>query len=217
MIAILLAAAITSCPPAPVREFPVANASDRFAVFLTGDGGWRPVDEKVTRALNANGLPVVGFLTPPYYSMRRSAETSACTLADLIRAYQQRWNKQKVILIGFSRGADVLPFMINRLPAGLRSSIQLVALLGPEPAIDFEYHPFWSLLRYIRHPPQFPVRPEIEALRGMNVLCVYGEREADSLCPTLDPSQFRIVREPGGHHYAGRYDEVGRAILDAAP
>jgi type IV secretory pathway VirJ component len=216
MIAFLFAAAM-QCAPAPVREFPAANPSNRFAVFVTGDGGWRPVDHKITQTLTANGIPVVGFLTPPYFSVRRSADENACALADLIRAYQQRWNRQKVILIGFSRGADVLPFMINRLPAELRSSIQLVALLGPEPMIDFEYHPFWSLLRYFRHPPQFPVRPEIESLRGMNVLCVYGEREGDSLCPTLDPSQFRIVREPGGHHYAGRYDEVARAILDAAP
>jgi type IV secretory pathway VirJ component len=216
MIAILLAA-IISCAPAPVREFPATAKSDRFAVFLSGDGGWRPVDHKITQTLTANGMSVIGFLTPRYFSVRRTADESACTIADLIRTYQQRWKTQKVVLIGFSRGADVVPFVVNRLPADLRSSIQLVALLGPEPMIDFEYHPFWSLLRYIRHPPQFPVRPEIEAMRGLNVLCVYGERESDSLCPSLDPSQFRIVREPGGHHYAGRYDEVGRAILDAAP
>lgn len=216
MIAILFAAAV-ACAPAPIREFPAANAGDRFVVFLTGDGGWRPVDQKITEVLNASGVSVVGFLTPPYFSVRRTADETACTVGDVIRTYQQRWQKQKVILIGFSRGADVLPFVVNRLPQDLRSNIDLVALLGPEPTINFEYHPFYSLLRYIRHPPLFPVLPEIQAMRGLNVLCVYGEREADSLCPALDPQQFRIVREPGGHHYGGRYDEVGRAILDAAP
>ncbi|HUJ14967.1 MAG TPA: AcvB/VirJ family lysyl-phosphatidylglycerol hydrolase [Thermoanaerobaculia bacterium] len=213
----LLFALLTNCPPAPVREFPAHGAMARLAIFLSGDGGWRPVDRKITTVLTKNGVAVVGFVTPPYYATRRTAETSACSLADLIRAYQQRWNKQKFILIGFSRGADVLPFMINRLPPDLRSSIDLVALLGPEPTINFEYHPFWSILRYVRHPPLFEVQPEIESLRGLNVLCVYGEREKDSLCPTLDPSQFRILREKGGHHYAGRYDEVAHAILDAAP
>jgi len=53
-------------------------------------------------------------------------------------------------------------------------------------------------------------------MKGLNVLCVYGETEADSVCPTLNPAQFRIVREPGGHHYGGHYDEVAKAILDAA-
>ena len=34
--------------------------------------------------------------------------------------------------------------------------------------------------------------------------------------PTLlivDPKAFTVVREPGGHHFAGRYAEVGDAIL----
>ena len=216
ILAAVLLAVVTSCEPAEVLEFPAQQPSGHFAVFLTGDGGWRPVDEQIKRTLNANGVSIVGISTPAYYSKRRTPEESGCALGQVIRKYQQQWNAQKVIVIGFSRGADVAPFMVNRLPADVRASLQLVALLGPEPTINFEYHPFWSVFRYIRHPQLFDVRPEIESLRGLNVLCVYGERETDSLCPTLEPSQFRLVREPGGHHYGGRYDEVARAILDAA-
>ena len=209
-------AATATCEPAQTLEFPAPQPADRFAVFLSGDGGWRPVDREMTRTLTANGISVAGVPTPEYFSKRRSADESACALADVIRKYQQLWNKRRVIVIGFSRGADVLPFMINRLPPDVRASVQLVALLGPEPMINFEYHPFWSIFRYIRHPPLYPVLPEIQSMRGLNVLCVYGDRETDSLCPMLEPSQFKIVREPGGHHYGGRYDEVAKAILDAA-
>lgn len=216
LLFVLLAAISTNCDPMHGLEFPSAQPTDRFAVFLTGDGGWRPVDEKITASLNANGISVVGVSTPEYYSHLRTADESACALADLIRRYQQAWRKQKVIVIGFSRGADSIPFMINRLPDDVRGSVQLVALLGPEPTINFEYHPFWSIYRYIHHPPLFDVRPEIESMKGLNVLCVYGEKESDSLCPTLEAGQFKIVREPGGHHYGGRYDEVAKAILDAA-
>ena len=53
-------------------------------------------------------------------------------------------------------------------------------------------------------------------MRGMNVLCIYGDKEKDTLCTHLDRSQFRILREPGGHHFAGRYSEVTEAILNAA-
>ena len=216
LLFVLFAAVSTNCDPMHAIEFPSAQPSDVFAVFFTGDGGWRPVDDKITKTLNANGVSVVGVSTPDYYSHIRTADESSCALADLIRRYQQAWNKRKVIVIGFSRGADAVPFMINRLPGDVRSSLRLVALLGPEPTINFEYHPFWSIYRYTHHPPLFPVRPEIDAMKGLNVLCVYGEKESDSLCPTLDPAQFRIVREPGGHHYGGHYDEVAKAILDAA-
>jgi len=193
-------------------EFPAPHPGDTLAVFLTGDGGWRPVDAEITKTLNANGISVVGVSTPAFYSKERTPQESADAAADLIRKYPH----PKVILIGYSRGADVVPFIVNRLPNDIRARLKLVALLGPEPTINFEYHPFWSIYRYIHHPPLFPVRPEIELMKGLNVLCVYGESEADSLCPGLDPARFRIVREPGGHHYGGRYDEVAKAILDAA-
>jgi type IV secretory pathway VirJ component len=212
----IFAAAFAICTAAPFIERPALTSSDRFAVMITGDGGWRRIDEKVTIELRDNGIPIVGFLASQYFQTRRTPEESACALSDLIRKYRRLWNKDKVILIGFSRGADALPFMINRLPDDVRASIQLVALLGLEPRIDFEYHSPWTLAHYTRHPPQFDVLPEVEKLAGQNVLCVYGDREKDTLCPRLDPSRFKIVREPGGHHFAGRYDEVGKAILDAS-
>ena len=48
------------CEPATPLEFPAQQPGDRFAVFLTGDGGWRPVDRAITKTLNANGVSVVG-------------------------------------------------------------------------------------------------------------------------------------------------------------
>lgn len=216
MMLLTLLLAISTCEPPPVVELPASNSSNAFAIMLTGDGGWRPIDRHVTDTLRANGIPVVGFLVPAYFRKLRLPDESACALAELIRTYQQRWHKQKVILIGFSRGADVLPFMVNRLPPDIRPSVAGIALLGLEPWIDFRYSPPWTLAHYFRHEAQFAVLPEVEKLRGQNVLCVYGEHEKDTLCRRLDPSQFRIVREPGAHHFGGRYDQVGKAILDAA-
>jgi type IV secretory pathway VirJ component len=199
----------------PLLELPAKKDSDRFAIMLTGDGGWRRIDAKVTDKLREEGIPVVGFIASSYFRTRRTPEESASALDRVIRAYEQRWNKRKVILIGYSRGAAALPFMINRLSPETRQSIQLVALLGLEPWIDFKYNPWWTLASFHKE-PQFAVLPEVEKLRGANVLCVYGEKEKETLCPRLDPSQFKIVREPGRHHFAGRYDEVAEAILNAA-
>ena len=201
----------------PVMELPATAAKpvDHFAVMVTGDGGWRKVDARVTDRLRAEGIPVVGFLASDYFRTRRTADESACALERVIRFYQLRWRKQNVVLVGYSRGADVLPFMITRLPDATRSSVHLIALLGLEPWIDFKYNPPWTLAHYFDHEAQFPVLPETEKLRGMNLLCVYGEQESDSLCPKLNPAAFKVAREPGGHHFAGRYGEVGDAIFSA--
>ena len=116
-------------------------------------------------------------------------------------------------MIGYSRGADVLPFMASRLPRDLRESTQLIALLGLEPTIDFKYAPAWSPAAYNHKEPQYAVKPEVEKLRGQNVLCIFGAKEKDSLCHVLDPHAFKIVAEPGGHHFAGKYRDIADIIL----
>jgi type IV secretory pathway VirJ component len=215
---VILAALLLTVAGVPVVERPATTPknSDRFAVMITGDGGWKKIDERVTRVLRAEGVPVVGFVSSEYFREERTPEQAASALEQVIRAYQKKWQKPNVILIGYSRGADALPFMASRLPADLRDATKLVALLGLESWIDFKYNPPWTLGHYVEHPKRFDVLPETQKLRGMNVLCVYGEKEKDSLCPSLDPASFTIVRERGGHHFAGRYDEVGRAIVNAS-
>jgi type IV secretory pathway VirJ component len=44
------------------------------------------------------------------------------------------------ILIGYSQGADVEPFLINRLDKSLKNSMGLVALIGPGSVAEFEFH-----------------------------------------------------------------------------
>jgi type IV secretory pathway VirJ component len=198
----------------PLVELPTSTKSDLFALMISGDGGWRRIDRKVTDELRAAGVPVVGLLAPDYFRTRRTPDESACALERVIRHYQLQWRRQKVILIGYSRGADILPFMASRLPADLRPAVRLIALLGLERMIDFKYHSFW--FPQLHREQQFPVKPEVEKLRGQNVICVYGQKERDSLCQALDPSAFKIVREPGSHHFAGQYRDVADVILREA-
>jgi type IV secretory pathway VirJ component len=199
----------------PLRELPAKKNGDTIAIILTGDGGWRRIDDKLARNLHDHGVSVVGFLTPDYFHDRRTPAESARALETTIRHYQLAWHRPRVILIGYSRGADVLPFMANRLTPALRNQIDLIALLGLEPTIDFRYHPSWIPFYHPKE-PQFAVRPEVEKLRGQKILCVYGEKEKDTLCKSLEPSLAMVVKTKGAHHFAGNYKAVAEAILDAA-
>jgi type IV secretory pathway VirJ component len=208
---------------ADVRGLPLIELSakrvnakhHRFAIMLTGDGGWRRIDVRVTNRFREEGLPVVGFLTPEYFSTRRTADESACALERVIRFYKTLWKCDRVLLIGYSRGADILPFMLSRLPAEVRASVDVVALLGLEPSIDFRYHPSWIPFYHPKE-TQYPVLPEVQKLaRNYRLLCFYGEKEKDSLCHALDPKMATIIRERGSHHFAGNYSGIAEAILRA--
>ena len=206
MIALFFALAL------PLVEVPVSTPGDQFAVIISGDGGWRKIDASIADRLRQRGIPTAGLDAAAFYRTRRTPEESAAALEGIIREYGAKWHRDKAIVIGFSRGADVLPFMINRLAADVRSSISAIAVLGPEPLIDFRFHPWWDIFH--RSEPQFPVEPEIARLRGDNVVCVYGLREKDSLCPLLDGGAFTVIAEPGSHHFGGNYERLGRIVLE---
>lgn len=197
----------------PVVTLGAKVPSDRFAVMITGDGGWRRIDQKITDRLRAAGIPIVGFIASDYYRKRRTPDESACALERVIRYYEIQWHKSKVMLIGYSRGADVLPFMASRLPSDLRASTQLIALLGLEPMINFKYSPAWTPAAYTHKEPEYAVKPEMEKLRGQNVLCIFGAKEKNSLCHVLDRKAFKVIAEPGGHHFAGKYRDIADIIL----
>ncbi len=197
----------------PVVTLDAKVPGDRFAVMITGDGGWRRIDQKITDRLRAAGIPIVGFIASDYYRQRRTPEESACALERVIRYYSLQWHKSKVLLIGYSRGADVLPFMASRLPGDIRDMTQIIALLGLAPMIDFKYSPPWHMVTKSHKEPMYEVKPEVEKLRGQNVLCVHGAKEKDSLCLALDKSAFKVIAEPGGHHFAGKYRDIADIIL----
>jgi hypothetical protein len=118
---------------------------------------------------------------------------------------------ERAIIIGYSRGADLVPFMVARLPAGLRKRLDVVALMGLSKVASLQYQPtdlFADALRFNDHPGL----PELQRLRGLRLLCLSGERERGSLCPELDPDLARVTTHAGGHVVSR---ETARAVEQA--
>ena len=182
-----------------------------LAVMLTGDGGWADIDRRIADVLAAHGVGVVGLDSRAYLMHERTPDEAAADIARIIRQYSPQWSA-RVAIIGYSRGADMAPFIVNRLPADLHSAVSLVALLGPAERADFHFH--WTdLLSETSRPSDRPILPELERLRGTTVLCVYGQDEKESLCRSADTSAVRVDRRPGRHHFDGNYDAIASEIL----
>jgi type IV secretory pathway VirJ component len=190
-----------------------AAASDTFALIMSGDGGWAGLDQDVAAALSAKGIPVVGLDSLRYYWTPRTPAGLAADTDRMIRYYLAHFGKQRVLLIGYSQGADVLPFAVNRLPAATRAHVALTAVMGMSEHALFEFH----LTSWVSDDNSGPATlPEIDRISGMPVLCIYGADENDSLCPKLDPKRFQVVRLKGGHHFDGDYAGLASQILSAA-
>jgi type IV secretory pathway VirJ component len=186
-----------------------------LAVMLSGDGGWASIDRDIGGQLAARGVDVVGLNSLRYFWTRRTPEGAAADLDRILRHYLAAWDARHVLLLGYSRGADVLPFLVARLAPDLRSRVSLVVLLGPSRSVDFEFH-LSDWVADADRGTELPIRPEVEKLRGMQVLCIYGQDETDSLCPELGPPLATVLQQPGGHHFGGDYDAVVGRVLAMA-
>ena len=89
--------------------------------------------------------------------------------------------------------------------------MRLVVLVSPGPSAQFQFPvSFWFGGGYGKG--SLPIPPELEKLRGMPILCIYGDKEAGSLCPKLR-DLVTPLKMGGGHHFGGDYDEIGQEIL----
>jgi len=202
-------------PDLPLIEVPASPpADDRLAIMVSGDGGWAGIDRQVSEYLAAHGMAVVGLNSLKYFWTARTPEGASQDLARVITGYLKKWHKDQVVLIGYSLGADVLPFMTSRLPAELRAKVRLLALLSPGRKAAFEFH-LSDWIGSGEAGPQYPIRPELVKLRDLPKLCFYGTEEKETLCRDPLPPSTVAVSLRGGHHFGGGYAVIAESILKA--
>jgi type IV secretory pathway VirJ component len=194
----------------PATAMPDDRDSGRMAVILTGDGGWAELDRNVATRLAAKGVPSVGWSSLRYYWTPRTPASAAADLDRVITHYVGVWQKTRVQLIGYSFGADVLPFLVRRLSGDTRALVERVTLLGPSRAAGFDFHV--SSWFGGDGGKDYPTPPEVERLT-VPVTCVRGVDEVDSGCLTFKGPNIWSVTIGRGHHFSGDYDALVGAIL----
>jgi type IV secretory pathway VirJ component len=199
----------------PLVELPADRPSDVMAILLSGDGGWADLDKTIAEELQHDGVPVVGWDTLRYFWARKTPDQVAQDLAGVMSTYPQRWHASKVLLIGYSLGADVLPFAYTRLPEALQQHVIRIALLAVEAKVDFEVEvDGWEPSPPVDH--RLPLEPEVAKIPASLVLCIYGAEEKHSGCPGLAGRGVTVVRTNGSHHFDGDYPALERRILGSA-
>jgi type IV secretory pathway VirJ component len=184
--------------------------TDTFAVVLTGDGGWADIDKALAAGFAAHGMPVVGWNSLDYYWNARTPQAAAADLQRVIGHYMAQWSRPKVLLVGYSFGADVAPFLVNRLPDFMQHHIKAVALLGPSANAAFAFHATSWL--GLANDASHPTAPEIARI-PVPVTCVLPANDDQSLCRSTTSTAMRVVRVGTGHHFSGQYAAIVDELL----
>ena len=208
--------------PASLRDLPLAEAraargTGRLAVVMSGDGGWIEFDKDLAARLAQQGVSVVGFDSRAFLRTRRTPDQAAQAIGRVLGYYTRAWSVTRVTLIGYSRGADMAPFILNRLPAGQRALVDQLVLIGLAANANFEFH--WEdLVRDIKRPDDLPTRPEVDKFLGaLPVLCFYGDGDSADTCREYpETATWRAIRHGDGHRVTDAAPLV-REILAALP
>ncbi len=197
----------------PLVELPASPPSRRMAIFFSGDGGWRDIDRTIGENLQSMGVSVVGWDSVRYFWSKKTPEQTAADLSAVISAYSAKWHTDKVALIGFSFGADVLPFLYDRLRPALKAHVSLLSLLSLGQAADWEIR----VAEWLGAPPSAAAKavgPVIQRISGKLIQCFYGNLDTGSYCPELVRQGAEVIEKKGVHHFDGDYVLMAHQILD---
>lgn len=200
----------------PITTLPAQTATGQpaqpraLAVILSGDGGWRDIDMQIGDILQKDGVTVLGLDSLRYFWRQRSPGEIAGDLSRAIAAADPE-GRLPVMLVGYSFGADVLPFAYPLLPQALRDRVRLNALLAPGRRTDFRIHVTgWIGMQS----GDADIVSAIARLPPEGTLCVWGRQEGQA-SGCNDPAVAAIpqLMTAGGHHFDGNYPGLAAELL----
>jgi type IV secretory pathway VirJ component len=178
-------------------------------IFVSGDGGWATLDDKVASYLAGHGVDVTGLSALRYFW---NAKTPQQAGADVRRITLVLSDAGVPLFIGgYSFGAEVVPFVLDAWPEADRRTVSGQLLIAPGQTASFQVSP----LNWVFRAKETPRRVGDEARKTqVPVLCLAGQDEEarDTACTDL-AGAAELVRLPGSHHFNGKYDAVGAVVL----
>lgn len=185
----------------PVFAYPAADSNNNqtLVLMLSGDGGWLDFEDKLSLEFSHAGFTTIGFNSRDYFWERKTPRQTADDLGMLLRIYIRQYNPAKIVLCGYSFGADVTPFIYNRFRPRLKSRIAAVALLSPFATTDFKVHTS-DLLNIAKDNRKYKVKAEIDRIKAP-IFCFYGADEEPKPQAEIVKPGFTLKLLSGDHRY----------------
>lgn len=197
----------------PIFLYPANNpAAKKLLIFLSGDGGWIKFEDDLSVKFAKNGFHTIGINSRDYFWKQKTPEQAERDIAQLLRKYALKYGTNQIYFCGYSFGADVVPFIYNRLPIRAKRHVMAIEMLSPYATTAFKVR-FGDLTNLSADNNPYKVDIEIQKL-NIPIFCFYGNDETEKPLENLLHKNFSVGRLSGDHHYEEtEYDKIVSAFL----
>jgi len=138
----ILLATISSIPAQDniIKTYNSPDHQKPLLIYFSGDGGFNAFSNTICNDLYKNGYGIIALNSKSYFWKKKTSQQTAAFIEPYIQKYLKEQKQSSVVLIGYSFGADVMPFVYNSLPKAIQKITEKIVLLAPSPSTDFEVH-----------------------------------------------------------------------------
>ena len=203
----------TAIEDLPLKILP-AEKESAFPMFvlISGDGGWNTFDQSFCKYLTQKGVHVVVLDAQKYFWKSRTPEETTEDLVTMIGTYGEKWKRDKFVLAGFSFGADIVPFLVNRFPGEIKSRLISSILISPDKTCDFEIH-LSDMLNLGISKGRYNVVNEIQKSDFKKMVAVFGYDENKDNQQAFKQTGIKVEILPGNHHFDSGYEALANLIM----
>lgn len=191
------------------KDFKVSewnSHSDKPIIFyISGDSGFNTFSKGMGEDLHSLGYDVFALDTKSYFWNYKSPQKASHDVEKYIKKQLKNRENQNVILIGYSFGSEVAPFIYNRFTEDFKDKIEKIFIFGPTTTNNFRI----QLDEYVgaeeASKQNLLVIPEINKMGKIPVTVILSDDEFTAF-PYKEiklGSNCQIKHLAGDHHYGG--------------
>src|SRR6266496_322282 len=196
--------------PLPLSLYSSPDTLKPLIFYISGDGGFNKFSTSFMQTLNKQGYPVIGLNAKDYFWIKKKPAEAASAIEAAINESNKQWKKKNIVLIGYSFGADVAPFILTNFSATLAGKVNHLILLSPSPKTDFEIHVL-QMMGWGKNSGE-SVSAEINKI-SKPITIIVGDDENEFPFSQLIIKNKQVVKMPGGHHYDGNVNALCKQIV----
>ena len=192
----------------PIQALKGSDPSKPLILYLSGDGGWNKFSTSFINTLNKQGYSIVALNSRSYFWKKKTPAKAAEEITMLLDRYLKSWKASSFVLVGYSFGADVAPFIQSNFNPYILDNLKHTVLMSPSEKTDFEIHVL-GMLGFSNSGESVP--NQINKL-SKPVTIVLGTEEKDFPLTSISLKHYQTIKIEGGHHYDGHIDELVKKV-----